>query len=176
MRSGRDGACHGLDERLIQTLGIDSAQIERVVDAELQELERREAAYRGAREPPDLEGKTVILVDDGLATGSTMRAAALAVRRQNPARIIVAVPVAAAETCDAFRDDVDEIYCGLTPQPFTPSACGTRTSRRRAMTRFESSWRGRRRKPIWRGSTLRRGGASGRRRPPGRRGSSWARG
>jgi putative phosphoribosyl transferase len=107
-----------LDERLIQTLGIDSAQIERVVDAELQELERREAAYRGAREPPDLEGKTVIIVDDGLATGSTMRAAALAVRRQNPARIIVAVPVAAAETCDAFRDDVDEIYCGLTPQPF----------------------------------------------------------
>jgi putative phosphoribosyl transferase len=107
-----------LDERLIQALGINAAQIERVVDAELQELERREAAYREGREPPDLEGKTVILVDDGLATGSTMRAAALAVRRQNPARIVVAVPVAAAETCDAFREDVDEIHCGLTPQPF----------------------------------------------------------
>jgi predicted phosphoribosyltransferase len=85
---------------------------------EAQELERRDQAYRGDRDAPDLQGKTVNLVDDGLATGSTMHAAATAVRRQNPARIVVAVPVAAAETCEAFRDVVDEIVCGVTPRPF----------------------------------------------------------
>jgi predicted phosphoribosyltransferase len=107
-----------LDQQLIQMLGIDRSELERAVTAELRELERREAAYRGERAPPDLTGKTVILVDDGLATGSTMRAAALAVRQLNPARIVVAVPVAAEETCDAFRDVVDEIVCGITPRPF----------------------------------------------------------
>jgi len=107
-----------LDEGLLRTLGIDRAELERAVTREAQELERREQAYRDDRAPPDLEGKTVILVDDGLATGSTMHAAATAVRRQNPARIVVAVPVAAAETCDAFRDVVDEIVCGVTPRPF----------------------------------------------------------
>jgi predicted phosphoribosyltransferase len=107
-----------LDQRLIQMFGIDRAELERAVAAELCELERREAAYRGERAPPELSGKTVILVDDGLATGSTMRAAALAVRQLNPARIVVAVPVAAEETCDAFRDVVDEIVCGITPTPF----------------------------------------------------------
>jgi predicted phosphoribosyltransferase len=107
-----------LDQDLVRRLGIGRAEIERTVAAELRELERREAAYRDGREPPQLEGKTVILVDDGLATGSTMRAAALAVRQANPARIVVAVPVAAAQTCDEFRDVVDEIVCALTPQPF----------------------------------------------------------
>jgi predicted phosphoribosyltransferase len=107
-----------LDQDLVRRLGIGRAEIERTVAAELRELERREAAYRDGREPPQLEGKTVILVDDGLATGSTMRAAALAVRQAKPARIVVAVPVAAAQTCDEFRDVVDEIVCGLTPQPF----------------------------------------------------------
>jgi putative phosphoribosyl transferase len=107
-----------LDQRLIQLLGIDRSQLERAATAELRELKRREAAYRGNRDLPDLTGKTVILVDDGLATGSTMRAAALAVRELNPARIVVAVPVAAEETCDAFRDVVDEIVCGVTPRPF----------------------------------------------------------
>jgi putative phosphoribosyl transferase len=107
-----------LDEPLTRSLGIDRRQVERVVEAELRELARRDAAYRDGREPPDLEGKTVILVDDGLATGSTMRAAALAVRRQNPARVVVAVPVAAAETCDQFRDVVDEVLCAITPRPF----------------------------------------------------------
>jgi putative phosphoribosyl transferase len=107
-----------LDQDLVRRLGIGRAEIERTVEAELRELERREAAYRDGREPPQLEGKTVILVDDGLATGSTMRAAALAVRQAKPARIVVAVPVAAAQTCDEFRDVVDEIVCGLTPQPF----------------------------------------------------------
>lgn len=107
-----------LDEDLVRRLGIGRAEIERTVSAELRELERREAAYREGREAPELEGKTVILVDDGLATGSTMRAAALAVRQARPARIVVAVPVAAAETCDEFRAVVDEIVCGLTPRPF----------------------------------------------------------
>jgi putative phosphoribosyl transferase len=84
----------------------------------LHELERRERAYRDGRDLPEFTGKTVILVDDGLATGSTMRAAALAVREHHPARIVVAVPVAAAETCDEFRSEVDEIICAVTPRPF----------------------------------------------------------
>jgi predicted phosphoribosyltransferase len=107
-----------LDEGLIRALGIDQRQVERVVETELRELDRRDAAYRNGREPLELEGKTVILVDDGLATGSTMRAAALAVRRQNPAHVVVAVPVAAEETCDQFREIVDEIVCAVTPRPF----------------------------------------------------------
>jgi predicted phosphoribosyltransferase len=107
-----------LDERLVQTLGLSEDEVQRVIQQELRELERRDREYRGDREPPQLGGKTVILVDDGLATGATMRAAALAVRRENPARLVVAVPVAAEETCDAFRDVVDEIVCGITPKPF----------------------------------------------------------
>jgi putative phosphoribosyl transferase len=107
-----------LDERLVESLGIDEALLERVIAAEARELERREAAYSTGREPPELAGRTVILVDDGLATGATMRAAALAVRRLDPAKIVVAVPVAAEETCDQFRDGVDEIVCEVTPRPF----------------------------------------------------------
>jgi predicted phosphoribosyltransferase len=107
-----------LDEGLVRRLGINEEQIRRAVETELRELERREAAYRGGRDPPNLEGKTVILVDDGLATGATMRAAALAVRNYNPERVVVAVPVAAGQTCDEFRDDVDDIICAVTPSPF----------------------------------------------------------
>ena len=107
-----------LDRHLINSLGISNSKIQRAVAAELRELQRREAAYRGGRGPPELTGKTVILVDDGLATGSTMRAAALAVRERRPGRVVVAVPVAAAQTCDEFRDDVDEIVCAVTPRPF----------------------------------------------------------
>ena len=107
-----------LDEGLVRALGISHAQIQRAVETELRELERREAAYRAGRGPLELGGKTVILVDDGLATGSTMRAAALAVRRHEPQRVVVAVPVAAAETCAEFRDEVDEIVCAVVPRPF----------------------------------------------------------
>ena len=107
-----------LDDRLVRGLGIPDEVLQETVEKELRELERREAAYRAGRPPLDLEGKTVILVDDGLATGATMRAAALALRKYRPARVVVAVPVASAETCDEFRADVDEIVCALTPSPF----------------------------------------------------------
>jgi predicted phosphoribosyltransferase len=107
-----------LDQGLVQRLGITQAQLNEAVAAEARELVRREEAYRGRREPPDLKGKTVIIVDDGLATGATMRAAVLALRDQEPARIVVAVPVAAEETCDQFRDVADDVICAITPMPF----------------------------------------------------------
>ena len=107
-----------LDTGVVQRLGIGRNQLEAVVSREAEELRRREAAYDGRLDPHELQGKTVILIDDGLATGSTMRAAALAVRDLDPAKIVVAVPVASQETCDAFRDVVDEIVCEMTPQPF----------------------------------------------------------
>jgi putative phosphoribosyl transferase len=107
-----------LDENIVRAIGLDRSQLERAIASELRELERRQAAYGESGDALDLDGKTVILVDDGLATGSTMRAAAEAVRRLNPARVIVAVPVASEETCDRFRDVVDEIVCDVTPKPF----------------------------------------------------------
>lgn len=112
------GGTQVLNEQVLQMVKIDETTIARVAAEEQRELERRERAYRGDRPVPNIGGRTVILVDDGLATGSTMRAAALALRKQNPARLIVAVPVAAAETCDAFRAEVDEVVCALTPEPF----------------------------------------------------------
>ncbi|MGZ5142993.1 MAG: phosphoribosyltransferase [Burkholderiales bacterium] len=97
---------------------IPSSAIDAVGAREQQELERRERLYRGDRPPLQIEGRIVILVDDGLATGSTMRAAVAAIRKQNPKRIVVAVPVAAPETCDEFRAEVDEVICASTPEPF----------------------------------------------------------
>jgi len=85
---------------------------------EVEELRRRERAYRGGRPPPEVRGRTVVLVDDGLATGSTMRAAAAAVKQMGPARVIVAVPVGAAETCELLRREVDEVVCAATPEDF----------------------------------------------------------
>jgi putative phosphoribosyl transferase len=107
-----------LNEEIVRVLGISDSEIEGVVAAALHEVERREEAYREGRPFPDLAGRTVILVDDGLATGSTMRAAALAVRKHDPAHVLVAVPVAAAETCEEFERDVDEVVCAVTPRPF----------------------------------------------------------
>jgi putative phosphoribosyl transferase len=107
-----------LDEATIRALRIRDEEIRRTVATEERELERRETAYRGAREPPSLEGKTVILVDDGLATGATMRAAASAVERLRPARIVVAVPVAARQTCAELAEFVDEVVCAVTPPSF----------------------------------------------------------
>jgi putative phosphoribosyl transferase len=111
------GGVQVLNERVVSQ-GIPGHIIQQVARNERRELERRERAYRGNRPPPEIRGHTVILVDDGLATGATMRAAAEALRRLGPSRLVVAVPVAAPETCEEFRGEVDEIVCGRTPEPF----------------------------------------------------------
>jgi len=107
-----------LNSEVVDTLRIPSLLIDQVAAQEQRELERREHLYRGDRPPPDVHGKTIILVDDGLATGATMRAAVAALREQKPDRIVVTVPTAALEICAAFRDLVDEIVCAMTPDPF----------------------------------------------------------
>jgi predicted phosphoribosyltransferase len=97
---------------------VPEAAIEAVIARERAELSRREALYRGDRPPVSLADRIAILVDDGLATGSTMLAAATAVKLQHPKAVVVAVPVAAAETCLAFRSKVDDVVCAMTPEPF----------------------------------------------------------
>jgi putative phosphoribosyl transferase len=112
------GGVRVLDDALIRALHVSDDDVQRVTRWEQAELERREHQYRGSRNFPDLHGKTVILVDDGLATGATMRAAVLALRKEEPRAVVVAVPVAAAETCNAFRTIADDIVCAETPEPF----------------------------------------------------------
>jgi predicted phosphoribosyltransferase len=112
------GGVRVLNDDLVDYLEISDHVIDSIADKELRELERRERAYRGNRPEPEVRGKTVILIDDGLATGSTMRAAASALRQQGPARIVVAVPVSAPETCDEYKMGVDEIICAATPRRF----------------------------------------------------------
>lgn len=112
------GGVRVLNDDVVDYLRIPGEVIDAVAMDELKELERREQAYRGNRPEPDVRGKTIILVDDGLATGSTMRASASALRQQNPARIVVAVPVSAPQTCNEYRMGVDEIICASTPEPF----------------------------------------------------------
>jgi putative phosphoribosyl transferase len=107
-----------LNEDTLRDYGVSREQVEAIVEAEQRELERRERRYRGNRPFPDLTGRTVILIDDGLATGSTMRAAVAALRQEQPARVIVAVPTAPPETCDELRAIVDEMLCLITPDPF----------------------------------------------------------
>lgn len=112
------GGVRVLNRDVVQMLNISNDVIDRVAAAESRELERRERLYRGDRPVLDVRGKTAILVDDGLATGSTMRAAIAALRQMRPASIVVAVPAAAPETCDEFRKEVDDIICAFTPRPF----------------------------------------------------------
>ena len=112
------GGVRVLNEQVVGALGIPPSVIEAVAAWQQQELVRRERLYRGDRPPPDVRGRTVILVDDGLATGSTMRAALAALRRQQPARLVVAVPTAAPETCDELRAEADDVVCATTPEPF----------------------------------------------------------
>ena len=95
-----------------------SSLIARVAASESDELERRETAYRGDRPMPELEGRTVILVDDGVATGSTIRAAIAALREQRPGRLVVAVPTAPPEVCELLRQEADELICLLSPENF----------------------------------------------------------
>jgi predicted phosphoribosyltransferase len=112
------GGVRVLNEDVVRGLGLNDIAVERVAARELAELNRRERLYRGDRPEPDLKGRTVILVDDGLATGSTMKAAVKALAARGPARIVVAVPIAAADTCQALRREVDEVVCAVTPEPF----------------------------------------------------------
>lgn len=107
-----------LNAEVVRALRIPNDIVDKVVAKERQELERRERSYRGDRPAPDVRGRTIILIDDGLATGSTMRAAIAALRQQGPARIVVAVPVGAPETCAEFQDEADEAICAVTPEPF----------------------------------------------------------
>ena len=112
------GGVRVLNEEVVGMLGVDEETIARVAEVEGAELERRERLYRGERGPLEIKGRTVILVDDGLATGSTMRAAARAVRAQEPERLVVAVPVAAKDACARVRAEADEVVCVQTPEPF----------------------------------------------------------
>jgi predicted phosphoribosyltransferase len=112
------GGVQVVNEDVMRNLNLSPAVLKSVAAIEHQELIRRERAYRGSRGSAIVEGRTVILVDDGLATGSTMRAAVTALRRRDPARIVIAVPTAAPETCEELRSEVDEMICAMTPTPF----------------------------------------------------------
>jgi putative phosphoribosyl transferase len=112
------GGVRVVDRSVMESFGVTEAELAAVAAAEGRELERRERRYRRGRAASDVAGKTVILVDDGLATGATMAAAATAVRAQRPARLVVAVPVAARETCRDLRRLVDQTVCAMTPEPF----------------------------------------------------------
>lgn len=108
-----------LNQELINQLNISNTAIEQITQAEKQELLRREALYRANSTPPIIQGKNIILVDDGIATGATMQATIMALRQQNPASITIAVPVAALETYNEIAKRVDEIVCPLKPINFT---------------------------------------------------------
>lgn len=112
------GGVRIINTDVTRAFGIPSAIVDAVAEREGSELARREREYRGNRAAPDLGGRTVILTDDGLATGSTMRAAVAAVRREGAARIVVAVPVASARACAELGDEVDEIVCAEKPADF----------------------------------------------------------
>jgi predicted phosphoribosyltransferase len=112
------GGIRVLNNDIIRVLNVPEEVINIVARNELQELQRRERNYRGEGPAPEVRDRKVILIDDGLATGASMRAAVAGVRAQHPARIIIAVPAASPEMCDAFEFEVDEMVCGMTPEPF----------------------------------------------------------
>lgn len=104
-----------VNEGIARHAGLSHADIERLAQTQLEEIRRRRATYLKGRSPVPVEGRTVIVVDDGIATGATMRASLRAVRRRNPAKLVLAVPVAAPETLDKLREEVDEAVCLLIP-------------------------------------------------------------
>ncbi len=112
------GGISVLDRRLTAEFSVSETVLQALIARERQELRRREGVFREGRPPLDLRGRTVILVDDGLATGASMHVAVIALRKRGPARIVVAVPVAAASTCAQFRSEVDQVVCAATPEPF----------------------------------------------------------
>ena len=108
-----------LNSGLVHVLGLTQPMIERITERETIELERRERLYRGSRPPLDVRNKTVIIVDDGLATGATMRAAVEALKKESPSEIVVAVPIGSKQTCKEFADKADALcVCAVTPEPF----------------------------------------------------------
>jgi predicted phosphoribosyltransferase len=112
------GGIRVLNEEVVRTLPLSESVIEEIAEREERELRRREQIHRGGREPLAVAGRVAVLVDDGIATGSSMRAAVAALRRRDPARIVVAVPVAPRETCRALAREVDEVVCARMPVPF----------------------------------------------------------
>jgi putative phosphoribosyl transferase len=112
------GGISVLNEAVISALQISEDEIERVREHEEKELVRRERLYRDDRPQPEVSGRIVILIDDGLATGASMRSAARALRQRHPARLVIAVPVASPSTCLDLQDEADEIVCAMTPEPF----------------------------------------------------------
>lgn len=113
------GGVRVLNEDVVRWARVSSQAIEEVTQEELRELERREREYRGERPPLELTDRAVILVDDGLATGSTMKAAVKAIRQQRPAQIVVAAPVGARESCAELETMADGVVCARTPEPFS---------------------------------------------------------
>jgi predicted phosphoribosyltransferase len=112
------GGVRVLNEDLIRSANIPDEVVDAVAAEEERELERREREYREGRPPIDVKDRTVILVDDGLATGSSMRVAVLALRNRKPRQIVIAVPVASPQTCAEFESEVDQVICAVTPEPF----------------------------------------------------------
>jgi putative phosphoribosyl transferase len=106
-----------LNEEVVGRLGIPAEVVARVAEVERREIDRRERVFRGARPMPDVRRRTVILVDDGLATGATMRAAVAALRKMKPGRLVVAVPISDPDVCDEFRYLADDVLCAVTPEP-----------------------------------------------------------
>ena len=117
------GGVRVINRDVVETLRISEDVITAVERRERKELERRQRAYRGDRPPPNLRGKRVILIDDGLATGATMRSAIKAVRTRAPAMIVVAVPLAPEETVAVLEQEADEVVCLTTPEPFVAIGC-----------------------------------------------------